>query len=189
MLNHWARYFLEKSTGRVVLILTAAALLSFAVFGIVLTPMFEAATEGLRPIDLSFPTTPELLYSHLPRYTAGSYRAYAWFAAFDFVWPVLLAVWLISIWAWCQKRSALNLFGGRLPLWLLLLPLLPALLDWLENLGWIVAIYSYPVERWGAASFGSYAKFAKVAIHPVNSLVTLALLATTVIKGRVTPAS
>lgn len=186
MLDRWGRFFLERSTGPVVLSLTAAAVICFGIFGVILTPMFEQATGGLRPIDLSFPTTPELLFSQLPSYTDGSYRAYAWFAAFDYLWPPLLAVWFISIWAWSQQRSQLNFFGGRVPLWLILLPLVPALLDWLENLGWIIAIYSYPVERWGAATFGSWAKYAKVAIHPVNLIITLALLATTLIRGRAT---
>ncbi len=107
-------FFLRRASGRNVLVWLGAVVFWFTVFGAVLVPAFEAATGGFRPVDLALPTTPELIFSQLPDYTAASLRAYAWFAAADFLYPPTLAIFFASLWAWWFVRTPNS---GAWPWW------------------------------------------------------------------------
>lgn len=72
----------------------------FSIFGVVLVPAFQAASAGLYPIDMSFPTTPEVIYTQLAQYSEASRRIYRWFFVVDLVWPPLLASLFSLLWCW-----------------------------------------------------------------------------------------
>lgn len=182
-------FLVARASGRNVLLVLLLAALWFAIFGLVLIPNFQAATNGLWPIDTTFPTTPELYFEQLRQYTPGSYRAYAWFAFLDYLYPPTMAAFFALLWAWLFRRAPRPVFT-RLPgLGILFLPFAGALLDWLENAGSLLVIFSYPRELWGAARFAVACKQLKLAVNGTSALLSILfalIVVVTLIRGRAT---
>lgn len=166
-------FLIAQVSGRSVLMWFGAVIFWFAVFGVVLVPAFEAASSGLRPVDLAFPTTPELIFSQLPSYTDATLRAYGWFAAVDFLYPPTLAMFFASLWAWLFVRTPNSFFVALQSRGILLLPFAAALFDWLENIGFLIVIFSYPPELRGVAEAACAFKTAKLAVHGADIGLTL----------------
>jgi hypothetical protein len=168
-------FFLSRTSGRRVLLWLALLIACLALFGLVLVPTFESATGGLRPVDLAFPTTPELIFSQLPFYTEASYRAYAWFAVLDYIYPPTLATFLAMLWAWFCTVAPNRFFDRLLAVGIVLLPFVGAALDWLENAGFLTVIFSYPAELRGIADLACGFKQAKLVVNSLNVLLTIVL--------------
>lgn len=182
-------FFLQQASGRHLLLALLAALLAFALFGVVLVPRFQAATGGLYPIDMSFPTTPAVIYQELPAYTEASRWIYAWFFLLDLVWPPLLACVFALSWCWLAARTRHPLPGRLIAGGVLLLPFAQALLDWLENLGFIALIYAYPDRHTGLAWVTGTVKHAKLVLYALCWLVTLLFLGLAIARGRASGAA
>ena len=56
--------FSTAASGRNVLLVLIAALLVFSLFNSWLVPAFQAATNGMYPIDRVMPTTPSVIYDN-----------------------------------------------------------------------------------------------------------------------------
>jgi hypothetical protein len=177
MTQRLARFFQERASGRNVLLVFCAALGVFALFGMVLVPAFQSVTHGLYPIDMSFPTTPAVIYRELPQYTEASRRVYAWFFALDLIWPPLLATLFALSWCWLATRTRHPLPQQMIARGVLLLPFAEALLDWLENLGFILLINAYPGKLLGLALATGTVKHAKLVLYALCWLVTLLFIA------------
>jgi len=177
-------FFLRHGNGRNLLLALAAALVAFALFGVVLVPGFQAVTGGLYPIDMSFPTTPVVIYRELPAYTEASRRIYGWFFLLDFFWPPLLACVFALAWCWLAVHTRHPLPGRLIGGGVLLLPFAQALLDWLENLGFIILINAYPARLTALAWATGTVKHAKLVLYALCWVVTLLFIALAIVQGR-----
>ena len=92
--------FAVAASGRNVLLTLIAALLVFSLFNSWLVPAFQAATNGMYPIDMVMPTTPAVLYENYAAYTDESIRIYHRFLVVDLFWPPLLAILFAIAWSW-----------------------------------------------------------------------------------------
>ena len=177
-------FFIARSSGRRVLIWFGLVLLWVTLFGTVLIPNFEGVTSGHSPVDIAFPTTPELIFSQLPAYTPASYRAYLWFAIVDYLYPPTLAFFIATLWAWLFHRGPNRFFAALQRGGILILPFVAALLDWLENAGFLIVIYNYPPELWNVARAACALKQAKLMIHGTNLALTAVFAVTAVLNWR-----
>ncbi len=96
---------------------------------------FRAIT-GLPVFDTQNGLTPELLVQQLPRYQGEALAAYLYFAALDFVFPFVAALFLAVTWALLLRVTPWLLAWG-LPLY----ALLGAGFDYLENVGLLSVIF------------------------------------------------
>ena len=161
------------ASGRNVLIVFVAAGIVFSLFGSWLVPAFQAATGGMYPIDMSFPTTPAVIQDEYSRYTAGSREIYRQFFVVDFFWPPLLALLFAVTWAWLARLSASSLPARMIAAGVLLLPFAEALLDLLENVGFLVLLETYPTQHIVLAWTTSVVKHTKLVLYLICWLVSL----------------
>ncbi len=165
--------FATAASGRNVLLVLFAAVLTFSLFNSWLVPAFQAATNGLYPIDMVLPTTPSVLYENYAAYTDESVRIYRRFVLVDFVWPPLLAVLFALAWTWLAKRCASPLPQRMIAAGVLMLPFAEALLDLLENVGFLVLLENYPTQLpavvWGTA----VVRYTKLLLYVLCWLVTV----------------
>jgi len=167
--------FAAVSSGRNLVLVLLAALFMQVLFGAWLVPAFQAATSGLYPIDLTFPTTPAVIYRDYAAYTADSRNIYRWFVLVDFIWPPLLATLFAATWTWLSGRSPTRLQQRLLGAGILLLPFAAALLDLLENLGFLLLLENYPREFIALAWATSVAKAVKLVLLMICVLLTLVM--------------
>ena len=71
------------------LLLLAISVLSFILMAAVFAPAFQDETGGLRPFDLNFGVSAEVVYRELPLYTDRSRMIYIGFAVADYVYPAV----------------------------------------------------------------------------------------------------
>jgi hypothetical protein len=140
--------------------------LSFRIlFG--LEDRFEALTN-LPVFDTQNSLTSEALVQQLPLYTGAAYVAYLRFAAFDFVFPLIAALFLAVVWAVLLRlqsgRVAQRLLGSNLPL----LPFCATIFDWLENISLLAVT--------GATSPPGYLLLSSVILFKRLKLASLALI-------------
>ena len=69
-------FIIEHASGRTVLALMVVTIVSFYLMAGVITPAFQEATNGLRPFDLNFGISAEMIYRDLPSYTDRSRTLY-----------------------------------------------------------------------------------------------------------------
>jgi hypothetical protein len=123
----------------------AFVVLNFASFGILfaLEGAFEALTST--PVyDTQNDLTQAQILEQLPLYQGEARDAYLRFAAFDFVFPLVSALFITLIWTLLLRlnrgRIAARLLAWRVPL----LPLLITLFDYLENVGLLLVLAAAP---------------------------------------------
>jgi hypothetical protein len=109
-LSRFNKFFLEHASGRTILLLLFVALGSFVLMAAVFTPAFQEATNGLRPLDLNFGVSAEIVYRDLPVYTDRSRSIYVWFAIADYVYPATAAAFFAFLWAWLFKKAPNRFF-------------------------------------------------------------------------------
>ncbi|MEO7386158.1 MAG: hypothetical protein ABIX37_04410 [Gammaproteobacteria bacterium] len=164
------------ASGRNVLLVFVAAAVVFSLFNSWLVPAFQAATGGMYPIDMSFPTTPAVIYDEYSRYTEQSRQIYHWFVLVDFIWPPLLATFFAIAWTWLARRSNSTLPQRMIAAGVLLLPFAEALLDLLENAGFLTLLEAYPTRHMALAWATSLVKHTKLVLYLLCWLVMLLFL-------------
>lgn len=116
-------------------------ILNAAAFGILfsLEDQFEAIT-GIPVYDTQNDLTPDRLLQQLPLYTGEARSAYLRFAAFDFIFPLVAAVFIAVLWALLLRLNRWRI-TQQLLLWNLpLVALLVTLWDWLENVSLLMIL-------------------------------------------------
>ena len=176
-------FFRQHASGRKLGLTFLAAMCVFSLFGVVLVPAFQAASDGLYPIDMSFPTTPEVIYTQLAHYSAESRRIYRWFFVVDLVWPPLLASLFSLLWCWLATGTRHPLPSRMIAAGVLLLPWAEALLDWTENIGFITLIEIYPTEVTALAWITGSVKHLKLVLYALCWLVTFMFIGLRVFRG------
>ena len=139
-------FLLVHATRKKILLMFALAIAAFYVMAAVMLPLFQEATAGLRPFDLNTEINAEQMYKELPSYTDESRRLYVGFAIADYVYPIAAGAFFALLWAWMFKKSPNRFFDTLQRYGILLFPFLFTLIDWSENLGFLIVIFSYPAE-------------------------------------------
>jgi hypothetical protein len=173
MLSRFNEFLLTRANGRTVLLWLAIAIVSFALMAAVITPAFQDATGGLRPFDLNFGISADVIYRDLPEYTDRSRTLYIGFAIADYVYPAAAAVFFALLWAWMFNKASNRSFELLLSAGVLAIPFLFALVDWLENAGFLFVIFSYPSEYPVIANLAGTLKKTKPFIELVVLVLTI----------------
>jgi hypothetical protein len=176
-----SRQIAASSNWVVLLVSFIIAVASFVYMAAVLVPQFSAATAGLVPFDLNFGITAETMYAELPSYTAESRRVYAWFAFVDFVYPFFAGLFFSLLWARLLTGTSCGIFDGLLTAGAVFLPFIYTLIDWGENIGFLIVVFSYPAEALGAADTAGFLKgikplFARFVLLCTALFIVIALV-------------
>jgi hypothetical protein len=172
-LSRFNKFFLRHASGGKVLLLLAVAVVSFISMAAVFAPAFQDATAGLRPFDLNFGVSAEVVYSELPAYTDRSRMIYIGFAVADYIYPAAAAAFFALLWAWMFVKAPNRFFESLTRRGILLFPFLFALVDWLENAGFLFVIFSYPAEYPRVAALAGTLKGTKPFIEAVIVILSL----------------
>ena len=130
---------------------------------------FAAATAGFQPFDLQNPLVVAAVLEQLPLYSAESRAIYWLFVVADTVFPALGAV----PFALLLGRALLTLSPTLAGRGLALIPFVVTLLDWVENVCYVLAIQLYPADVTLWATLGVGLKNTKIAFGIVSNLVIL----------------
>ena len=180
MLHQYNQFMFSQASGRNIFIMLALTVVSFWLMAGVITPAFQEATSGLRPFDLNFGITAEAMYEALPSYTSRSRSLYLWFALADFVYPAAASAFFALLWAWMFKRRPYPLYVALSAMGILLVPFLFALVDWLENLGFLFVIFRYPAEHPAIGNLAGTLKKIKPFVELIIVVLTLVFAVATV---------
>ena len=178
------QFMLARATGRNVLLLLAIAIVSFWLMAAIIAPAFQSATNDLRPFDLNFGISSEVMYRDLPFYTDRSRSLYLWFALADYIYPAAAAAFFSLLWAWLFHRWAAHSYEWMLRAGVLIVPFLFALVDWLENAGFLFVIFSYPQEYPAVATLAGQLKGTKPMVELVVVVLTLVFVIVTIRTSR-----
>lgn len=146
------------------------------------TATFPALTDGHTPFDMQNDLTSAQVYTQLSTYTEEAFGLYTWFQAVDFVFPMVAALMMAVITAFSVRVVMPDTYPKVVGNKLLLLFFVPALFDWLENIGFLWVISLWPEQSAAAANLAIMAKQAKLgtlfyAAQPIfGLLLVLALL-------------
>jgi hypothetical protein len=172
-LSRFNKFILGHASGGKVLLLLAISVLSFILMAAVFAPAFQDETGGLRPFDLNFGVSAEVVYRELPLYTDRSRMIYIGFAVADYVYPAAAASFFALLWAWMFQKCPNRFFERLTDSGILVFPFLFALVDWLENVGFLFVIFSYPAEYPRIATLAGTLKGTKPIIEAVIVILTL----------------
>ncbi len=172
-MSRFNRFVLTHASGRNVLLALGVAVLAFALMAAVIAPAFQNATNGLRPFDLNFGVSAQVVYRDLPVYTDRSRAIYLLFAAADYVYPAAAAMFFALLWAWMFDKAPCRFFERLTGAGILTFPFLFALVDWLENAGFLFVIFRYPAEYPAIATLAGTLKGTKPLIELLILILTL----------------
>ena len=170
----------NRASGRNIMIVLAVTILSFWLMAGVITPAFQDATAGLRPFDLNFGIAAEKMYADLPAYTERSRQLYLWFALADFVYPAAASAFFALLWAWLFGKAPAASYARLTAAGILMFPFLFALVDWLENLGFLWVVFRYPAEYPMVGNLAGTLKKIKPFVELVIVVLTLVFVARTI---------
>lgn len=173
-------FIIEHASGRMVLVLLVITIVSFYLMAGVITPAFQEATNGLRPFDLNFGISAEMIYRDLPSYTDRSRTLYLWFALADYVYPAAGAAFFAFLWAWMFSKAPKPVYSRLVAGGILLFPFLFALVDWLENAGFLFVMFRYPEEHATIANTAGTLKKIKPFVELVILILTLVFAGMTI---------
>jgi hypothetical protein len=165
--------------------------LNFASFRILfgLEHRFTQLT-GTKVFDTQNDLTAQKLLEQLPTYTGEARPAYNAFAAFDYLFPLVAAVFLVVLWTLLLKVNPNKLAKGLLHQNFSLLPFSATLFDWLENLSIAGVLQTSDNPNMFLVNLVIIFKRLKLASLGVTGLLTIALILFTAItlllKGRMT---
>ncbi len=174
--NNW---FLQRTSILRIIILIAVSVGLITSFIRGFDPAFQNVTAGHQIIDMQPAITPDSIYAELPDYTAASRQIYTWFMVADFVFPATAALAMAFLWAWLIKVAPNSIYSAVLRIPIFALPLLTTALDWLENVGFLVLIFNYPIELLRVANVASALRQGKVLVMGANMILTLGFIVVT----------
>ena len=133
----FSAYFEVRGTAGNMLFWFLVVAACVAAFGLLIGPPFRESTGGVDAIDLQFPLNAEIIYSQLASYTEETKRLYVWFAVVDYVFPPAMAMFMALLWAWLFAKAPNGVYTFLVGAGVFALPFVVALLDWLENVGFL----------------------------------------------------
>jgi hypothetical protein len=151
-------------------------LMSFYSFSLI-SAEFAKVTHGYIPLDLQFPLTVDGIFEQLPAYTSASKRWYQIFVVIDFIFPPVASLFVVMLWGVTIKHYAQPLLLSLARRGWLLLPMISALLDWLENIGLLYVVHVFPVvEAYGVAELAVNLRILKLASLAALAGLTVVIL-------------
>jgi len=156
--------------------------LNFAAFGTLfaLEDQFEQLT-GTPVYDTQNDLTPEMLRQQISFYQGEARSAYFRFAAFDFVFPLVAAVFVALIWTLMLRVNTWKLPQRLLQLGLPLFALIVTLWDWLENISLLLILNAGTDPANGLVEAALFFKRLKLTwlflTGPITLVIGLFLLA------------
>jgi hypothetical protein len=129
----------------------------------VVTRKFPAVTDGYTPFDMQNRLTVDQIFIQLASYTDEAFSLYTWFQLVDYFFPVLGAFMMAAITAFSIRTLSSSFYKQVVKKRLLLIFLIPAAFDLLENLGFLWVISVWPEQSATAANFALTAKLGKLA--------------------------
>ncbi len=179
-MSRFNKFFLDHASGRSILLSLVVAIGSFVLMAAVFTPAFQEATGGLRPFDLNFGITAETMYRDLPAYTDRSRSLYLWFAVADYIYPAAGAAFFALLWAWLFNKAPGPLYARLTAAGILVFPFLFAVVDWLENVGFLIVVFSYPEVHRTIGNLAGTLKKIKPFVELVILILTILFAVVTV---------
>lgn len=156
------------------LVIVGATFSSLA-FLFALENRFEAIT-GLPVFDTQNDLTPSSLLQQLPRYQGAALEAYLRFAAFDFVFPFVAALFVAVTWALLLRINP-SQFVQRLAWKLPVYAFLGTGFDYLENISLLSVIFLPAETPLGfVVNAAVFFKRLKLATLVLSNVLTVALL-------------
>ena len=179
MIKRFNNFLFTQASGAKIILMLLLTIASFYVMAFVVVPLFQEATAGLQPFDLNTGIDAQQMYQELPSYTDESRRLYAWFAVADYIYPIANAAFFALLWAWMFAKAPNPFFAGLRNYGILLLPFLFTLVDWSENLGFLIVIFNYPTEYSAIGDLAGVLKASKSKILYFVLLLTLLFIPVT----------
>jgi len=138
----------------VILILLGLLILFEILFAEILTPQFLKLTKGTGLLDMTTFYNPEQAFEMIENYGPGGRAFYNLIQIVDFFFPIVYTLFFMSLTAYLLKLN--NLIQSR---WrfLVFIPLIAGLCDWLENIGIFMMLRMYPRD------FGTIAQITNIS--------------------------
>jgi len=146
---------------------------AFVLMAVVFTPEFQAVTKNLRPLDLNRQLDVDTMYREVATYTDQSRSVYLRFASADFIYPLAAASFFALLWSRMFRNSRSGFATKLKSSGIMLVPFLFMLIDWLENIGFLIVIFGYPDQYPGVAASATALKGIKSYVLYSVILVTL----------------
>jgi hypothetical protein len=108
-------------------------------------PAFEERTNGIKLLDLTVFIKPDQVYPVISSYNQSDITFYFYFSAFDYIFPLVGSIWYSCLTATLLKKLSVS-EGHHWSGYLVILPYLTCLLDWLENINYLIIISSFPYK-------------------------------------------
>lgn len=127
---------------------------------------------GYPPFDLQTPLSLDALLQQAPLYTSEAITIYAIFLLVDTVFPLAAALLLCLVLA--RSISTFQRLTGRKvrSSWLVVVPLIGAVLDWTENVVFALALADpSSLELWATIAVGVKATKVAVSVIAISSAV------------------
>jgi hypothetical protein len=170
-----ASKLLATANAKSLLITTVLFLLSFFSFSLI-SAEFAKVTQGYIPLDLQFPLTVDRIFEQLPTYNSDSKRWYQIFGFMDFIFPPLASLFVMMLWGVIIKYFSSPFLLSMSKRGWLLLPMMSALLDWLENIGLLYVVHVFPqVEAYDVAEMAVNLRLLKLASLAMLAGLTLVI--------------
>ncbi len=149
------------------------AIASLILMAAVFTPEFQTATNDLRPLDLNRQLDVDTMYREVATYSDESRSVYVRFAIADFIYPFAAASFFALLWSRMFRNSRSGFATKLKSSGIMLVPFLFMLIDWLENIGFLIVIFGYPDQYPGVAASAAALKGIKSYVLYSVILVTL----------------
>ncbi len=160
MLTKYIHYLRSKVNGKTV----GLVFIVYLVFPLLIFPLSEKlqhhySGRSVRPLDLEFGFSPKSAFNRVKEYGERGRKLYAISAlTVDIAYPVVYSTFLAMLIIFFQKKSHTE---NKYPFQPAYLPFVAASFDFLENIGIVILLLSYPSKWRRAALFTSAANMIK----------------------------
>ena len=143
-----------------------------------ITEMFPAYAGGAQPFDMQNDLTVEAIFQQLAVYTDTAFELYWLFTAIDYFFPAFAALFQAALTAALLRYALPDLWHKIESRKLILLLLLPAAFDWLENITLLITMLAWP-DQWQTMAIAAVAaKKAKLAtLYVAQAVAGFSILA------------
>lgn len=174
-------FLLRKATGRTLFKVLGLLILCILGFNLVLTPLYQEVAAGFVPFDLQERLTHEMIAIQLGAMSPLAARAYVYFSALDFVYPLVSAAFMLLLWAWLVAKSGSAWMMGAFDRGWWLWALFPAVWDLAENVAFLRILLIHPVIEPDVIEGAVLAHRAKGTFMTIAQFITVGLIAATVL--------
>ena len=136
-----------------------------------ITSVFPEQSGGAQPFDMQNDLTVEAIFEQLAGYTDAAFELYWAFTAIDYFFPAFAALFQASLTAALLRYALPGVWGTIESRKLILLMLVPAAFDWLENITLLITMLVWPEQSQFFATAAVVAKQAKLATLYVSQAV------------------